>query len=292
MLCCMASNTATTAKAARLGGELRRLREERSLTLRKVAGALDLDPGWLSKVETGKKIPDANQTARILTHLGINGDLYEKVMGMLTGIDEPQWLALSLPDQQEQHAALVDFEAKAHEITENAPLLIPGLVQVAGYARAIMSAGTMPRSEISTRVATRMGRRDVIDPHRTNDPARFTAYIGEAALRQTIGGPAVMIEQATHLLTVIEWDNADVRVVPFGDDWHPGLEGQFSLIDPRAGEDLSIVYLENRRSGLILHTDEDVTAYRTAANVVRERAMSPADTKELIADVINEMRTR
>ncbi|MFF4684423.1 helix-turn-helix domain-containing protein [Amycolatopsis sp. NPDC001319] len=284
----MADNTATT-KGRALGAALRKAREERGVSLRSVAKDLGIDPRTLSRWEAGKRVPPPADIARILGHLGIDNSRYDEIMGMLDGVDATQWLAISLPEQRQQNSALLDFEATANTITEVAPLLIPGLVQTRGYARAIMSGGTVPADEINTRVATRLGRRDVVSADRP-DPANLVALIGEAALRQEIGSAEVMVEQLEYLLRVAAWDHVDLRVMPFTSGWHPALEGPFTLIDPR-DDGFPIVFLENRRSGLILHQEADVTAYREAVGVVLEVAMSPEASAELIADVIKGMRT-
>ncbi|MFF4600534.1 helix-turn-helix domain-containing protein, partial [Amycolatopsis sp. NPDC001370] len=277
------------AKGRALGAALRKAREERGVSLRSVAKDLGIDPSTLSRWEAGKRVPPPADIARILGHLGIDNSRYDEIMGMLDGVDATQWLAISLPEQRQQNSALLDFEATANTITEVAPLLIPGLVQTRGYARAIMSGGTVPADEINTRVATRLGRRDVVSADRP-DPANLVALIGEAALRQEIGSAEVMVEQLEYLLRVAAWDHVDLRVMPFTSGWHPALEGPFTLIDPR-DDGFPIVFLENRRSGLILHQEADVTAYREAVGVVLEVAMSPEASAELIADVIKGMRT-
>lgn len=234
-------------------------------------------------------MPRPADVARILGHLGIDNSRYDEIMAMLDGVDATQWLAISLPEQRQQNSALLDFEAAAETIIEVAPLLIPGLVQTRGYARAIMSGGTVPAEEVSTRVATRLGRREVVSAERS-DPANLVVLIGEAALRQRIGSAEVMVEQLEYLLRVAAWENVDLRMIQFSSGWHPALEGPFTLIDPR-DDGFPIVFLENRRSGLILHQEADVAAYREAVDFVLQVAMSPEASAELIADVIKGMRT-
>jgi transcriptional regulator with XRE-family HTH domain len=286
----MADNTATP-KARVLGAALREARKERDLSLRKLAAELGRDPGLLSRWETGKRVPQATDVAQILTFLGVTGDRYDEIIRMTQGTDAAQWLAVTLPEQRQHLAALLSFEDAADTITTVCPLLIPGLLQVSGYVRAIMVAGTVPSDEIATRVAVRIGRRDAIT---RRDPARLVAFIGEAALRQVIGGPEVMADQLAQLLEDAARPNIELRVVPFASGWHPGLEGPFTLIDPKADTQratMPVVHIENRRSGLFLHEKEDVNTYRQAVDAMLLSAMSSTDTAGLIADVIKEMRT-
>jgi transcriptional regulator with XRE-family HTH domain len=289
MLCGMTDHK-VTAKSRTLGGALRVAREERGLKLRELAGQLSLDPSRLSKWELGKQIPKDTVVAQILTHLGVTGERYDEIVGLTSGASAGQWLAVSLPEQRQHLAALLDLEQHADTIVTVSPLLIPGLLQDGGYVRAIMSAGELPAEEISTRVAVRLGRRDAIT--RRENPARLRAFVGEAALRQIIGSRQVMVQQLQHLTQEAERENVELRVVPFDTGHHPGLEGPFTLIDPREDQGISaVVHIENRRSGLFLQEDEDVATYRHAVDTVAQVAMSLTDSIRLIATITDEMRS-
>lgn len=289
MLCGMTDHKVTT-KSRVLGAELRDAREERGLKLRELARQLSLDPSRLSKWELGRQIPKDTVVAQILTHLGVTGERYDEIVGLTSGASAGQWLAVSLPEQRQHLAALLDLEQHADTIVTVSPLLIPGLLQDGGYVRAIMSAGELPADEISTRVAVRLGRRDAIT--RRECPARLRAFVGEAALRQIIGSRAVMVQQLQHLTQEAERENVELRVVPFDTGHHPGLEGPFTLIDPREDQGISaVVHIENRRSGLFLQEDEDVVTYRQAVDTVAQVAMSLTDSIRLIATITEEMRT-
>lgn len=285
MLCCMAGNT-RTPKARALGSALREARNERGWSLRFLADSVGRDPSQLSRWENGERAPEPTTVAQILTKLEVNGSRYDEILSMASGTDEPRWLAVSLPEQRQQFAALLEFEKTATSITDVSPLMIPGLLQTSNYARSIMSAGNgVPQSEIETRVAVRMGRRDAIT---RSNPVPFVALIGEAALRQVIGDRAVMAEQLRWLLDMAERTNVDVRVLPYSSGWHPGLEGPFLLIE---GEPTPVVQLEARGSVLFLHEKEDVSAYRDAIETVLAVAMSPATTTKLIAEIATELET-
>jgi hypothetical protein len=50
-----------------------------------------------------------------------------------------------------------------------------------------------------------------------NNPLRFTALVSEAALRQEIGGPAVLRRQLEHIADMVERhpETIEFRVIPF-----------------------------------------------------------------------------
>lgn len=280
---CMAGN-ARTPKARALGNALREAREGCGLSLRRLAGELGRDPGVLSRWESGERVPKPTDVAQILTLLGVNGSRYDEIVELTTGTSEPRWLAVTLPEQRQQLAALLDFERTATTITEVSPLLIPGLLQSGGYVRAIMSGGGVPADEVETRIAVRIGRREVIA---RRDPVHLCALVGETALRQVVGGREVMLEQLEHLQEISQWPNIELRIVPFTCGWNPALEGPFLLID--SDHAMPVVQIENRRSGLFLHEVQDIDTYRRAAEHVRHVTLSPERSLELIGEAMKEV---
>lgn len=295
MLWCVAVTNSTskrvTPKARALGTALREAREGTGKTLRQLAVELGRDHTLLSRWETGQRAPRTTDVAQVLTLLGVIGERYDEILEMAEGTDAPQWLAVSLPEQQQHMRTLLDFEDSAEVITTVSPLLIPGLLQAPGYVKAIMAAGGVPAAEIPTRVAVRIGRQATIAGRA---PTKLVAYIGESALRWVVGSPDVMADQLEHLLDVGRRPNIDLRAIPYASGWSPAMEGPFTLIDPKADQErpsMPVVHIENRRSGLFLHEVEDVDTYRQAVDAVQVAAMSPTATEGLIAAVIKEMRT-
>ncbi|WP_173137698.1 Scr1 family TA system antitoxin-like transcriptional regulator [Kibdelosporangium persicum] len=67
--------------------------------------------------------------------------------------------------------------------------------------------------------------------------------------------------------------------------WHPGLAGPFVLY--RFGIQPAIVHLEHYRSGVFLVDEADVTAYESAADMIRQEAMSPDESAKRIAEILN-----
>ncbi|SDC85613.1 helix-turn-helix domain-containing protein [Actinokineospora iranica] len=282
---------ARTPKARALGAALRQAREGKGMFLREIGAAINRDIGVLSRWETGERTPKPEQVAQILTTLGINGEDYEQIMTLAYGTDESQWVATTLPEQRQQMAAYVDWEQNATRIVEVAPLLIPGLLQTNDYIRAIMTAGGVPQGEIASRVTTRIGRREAITKHR---PANLLVLLGQGALNQEIGGQEAMVEQLQHLLEMAARPNIELRIVPDRCGWHPGLEGAFALIESKHATKnkataTSIVFMETRRSVLMLHEDYDVDAYRQAIDKIMKVSLTPVASTKFIKGFLNRM---
>lgn len=280
MLCCMVRST---PRAMALGARIRDARTKAGLSQRGLDAKLELGVGSTTRIESGERPPDAQLTSRILGALDVNGDAYDEIMALARedGPDGPAWLAIGLPEQQAQLDALVGFEQLATEIVDVSMLIVPGLCQVGSYTRAIMRASNTPPEEIPRRVVTRLGRAEILT--RKNSPVNFTAFIGEGALRGKIGDEEVMSEQREHLVKLAQLPNVEILVVELDVDWHPGLDGPSMLLTIK--DATTVVYLENRLSGLFLQGEEEVKAYTEAVAQLRHVAMSPTRSVEFIKSV-------
>jgi transcriptional regulator with XRE-family HTH domain len=284
----MSKNAAST-KWLQIGAALRVERERQRHSLSDFATKAGVSKGHLSKIENGKVPLKEHQLAKMLTLLEVTGERYDEIIGLLQNADAAEWTATEVGDRDAMNSALADFEARASSIVDNALAIVPGLIQHPEYTRAIMSSGFVPPSEISARVAMRMGRSSVIDPNRTDEPAQYTAYLDEAVLRKRVGGTTVMVKQLRFLQKVAAWPNTTIRVIPDSIGWYPGMTGAFSKINPRDPDNLTVVYLETRRSGQILHLDEDMEEYDRVIVAAQRAAMSPDETTKLIAAAIEGM---
>lgn len=273
-----------TPRSRALGNALRKARLERKLGLRQFAKDIGRDASLLSRWETGDRTPGPIEVAHILGKLDITGARYEEIIDLALATDESRWLATTLPAQEAQTAALIEFERTANVITELAPLLVPGLLQTSNYTRAIMVRAKVPEGEVGTKVAVRMGRRDALI--RPEQPASYAGLIAEGALRQMIGSREIMAHQMSFLLEMAARPNVEIRVVPYHSDWHPGLDGPAMLID--SATDPALVFLEVLGSGMFLHTASDVATYRDAVAVVLACALTVEESLAVIALIKSE----
>jgi transcriptional regulator with XRE-family HTH domain len=104
-------------------------------------------------------------------------------------------------------------EAAATTLRFWGPLLVPGLLQTAGYARAHEQSDGV--------VAARLERQRVIGR------ARVTAVIDHSVLLRRIGSPQVMAEQCAHLAALAESQAVRLHVAP--EEANVGLGGAFGI---------------------------------------------------------------
>jgi transcriptional regulator with XRE-family HTH domain len=269
-----------TPKGLRLAAALRAAREKAGLTLRDLADLVGRDSGGLSRYETGDRTPKPEVVAQLLTAMGVRGSTFDEMMTLAYDTDAPGWVAWTLPAQRQHLAALVDAEQNSSRIDVASPDLFPGLLQEKSYMTAIMSGGGVPADEVVTRVAIRLGRRDVL---LRSAPAVLTAFIGEPALHWLIGGPDVMASQFRYTLAQGAQPNVDVRVVPFRAGWQPLLDGAFTVMDG------AIIHMETRKSGVFLHEGDDVRIYLDAFERIRETSCDSGESRRMLATRLAEL---
>lgn len=245
------ADTAGTPRTRALASALRRARTEANFGVREVSRRLGMSHTTISQWETGKRVPHPEDVAAMLAAIGLTGERREEILDLARGAADPNWIVAGVPGASTALAGVLECERTATEIIEWSPLVIPGLLQIPEYARAMFGGeDTMLPKEIDAAVKIRLDRRTILTGEREDlPPAEFIAMIGEWALRQKIGGAKVLAAQLCEILTLAANGLACVRVVPDRDKWHPGLAGPFIIYNFDDAQ--SIVHLESYRSSVL-----------------------------------------
>jgi hypothetical protein len=122
------------------------------------------------------------------------------------------------------------------------------------------------------------------------DPPRLWAILGEAALRQSVGGPEIMRAQLDHLIRISMLPNVTLQVLPFSKGANPALSGSSFSIMEFAAPAPDLVYTEGLFGWIYLERLSDVERYQKAFEVLRDAALKEEGSKKFIAEVIGEMR--
>src|SRR5216684_8715305 len=140
---------------------LKRLRERADMTQGDVAKQTNYALSTVSAYETGRLIPPSDFAKRADKLFGTDPES-EDDEGELEGLQKLVETVSVRPWFRDR----VEVERKATEIREYDAYQIPGLLQTADYARAVISAGRprMSEEEIERAVAVRMTRQEILEP--------------------------------------------------------------------------------------------------------------------------------
>jgi transcriptional regulator with XRE-family HTH domain len=180
----------------------------------------------------------------------------------------------------------VDAEQRASVIRWWEPLLIPGLLQTADYARALFDTwqSVVPSGDTDADVVARLDRQRIFD--RPVAPS-FWALIDETVLHRGVGGPKVMHEQLLHLAEMSERPRVTVEVLPADAGAHVGLLGAFAVAS-FADDTPGIVYLESPDAGETTKTPATVAKIDLTYDTLRTEALGGRASRDLIRKVAEE----
>jgi transcriptional regulator with XRE-family HTH domain len=265
-----------------LAAGLRALRDRRQLTTRALAELIGSSAANISNWERADRLVNEERLVQLLDALGANDDERERLLGLRRQAEGPGQLVSGTPSIGEQLARLIEHEQVARRITDVAPLLIPGLLQTSDYARATVAG----LRDVDTRVALRVGRRDILT--RTRQPVELVAFIDSEVLVRPIAPPEIIADQLRHLLKMAEYPNITIQLVASTTPkYTPLLAGPFILLEFATAT--PIVHLEHYRASAFLWEDQDIRGFVDAVEQIHDVAMSPAASLEVIAGIVSGM---
>jgi transcriptional regulator with XRE-family HTH domain len=281
----VAGNVNPTVRRRRLGQELRRLREDRAMTAEEVAERLLVSQSKISRLENGRRSISPRDVRDLCGVYEVQDKkLVESLMQMARESRQQGWWH-AFAELSPSYSVYIGLETDASSLRVYEPLVVPGLLQTPEYASAVIS-GALPEigeDEVNSRVQVRMRRQQRIREDR--NPLRLWAVVDEAALRRTVGGVEIMAEQLDSLVESSLLPNVTLQVMPFGAGAHPGVNGQYSILEFREASDSTVIYLEGGTSDLYLEKPHDVQHYSVMYEHLRAQALSPRQTREFIAGI-------
>ncbi|MEU6624400.1 helix-turn-helix transcriptional regulator [Streptomyces litmocidini] len=277
----MASNVNPTVRRRRLGQELRKLREAKNMTAEQVAERLLVSQSKISRLENGRRSISQRDVRDLCGVYEVEDErMVDSLMQMAKDSRQQGWWHAfgDIP-----YSVYIGLETDAESLRMYESQIIPGLLQTPAYAEAVIS-GAMPEStpaEIEKRVTVRTRRQDRIrDEER---PLRLWAVIDEGALHRIVGSRQLMVDQLEHLIEQSHLPHVTVQVIPFEMGAHPGISGQYSILEFPDTSDSSVVYIEGVTSDLYLEKAQDVGKYSVMYEHLRAQALNVEQTREFIS---------
>ena len=283
----MDSRTQTVGRR-RLATELRKLRDAAGLTIEDVAARLDCSSSKVSRIETASVRPTPRDVRDMLQIYGVTGQRLDELQQIAR--EARQKGGLYAQFQNLSYKTLCDLEADAESVDMYSALLVPGLLQIPDYARAVLRAVCLhlkPQpEEIERRVEFRLLRQARLTEKER--PALWVV-LDEAALRRLVGGREVMRAQLDHLREVAALSNVTLQVLPFSFGAHAGMDGEFTVIsfpDPFVPD---VVFIENTTSDLYLEDAGAIRRYVQSFDHLRAAALDPGESVAFLTNVAKEL---
>lgn len=272
----------------RLGLTLRGRRLDVGLTGQQLAERTGLSQSTVSRIELGQAIPSLADVDRWADVTESSGDQHAELRRLVenAAVETISWrrtVHRGLPKLQED---VRELEAVSASILNFQPVIIPGLLQTADYARRLVQSGYPDgRPDVSAAIAARLDRQAILYDERRH----LEFVIAEAALRWRLGPPPVMLAQLDRIASIATLPNVAIGIIPQAAEvmaWH--IHG-FAILDNRQGAS-PIVRVETLTTGLSIADPDDVERYRQAFRLLREVAVFGDRAELLIQEVMTDLR--
>ncbi|GAA3866218.1 helix-turn-helix transcriptional regulator [Streptomyces lacrimifluminis] len=282
----MASSVNPTVRRRRLGQELRRLREQKGMTAEEVAERLLVSQSKISRLENGRRSISQRDVRDLCGVYEVEDQrMVDSLMEMAKDSRQQGWWHAfgDVP-----YSVYIGLETDAASLRAFESQIIPGLLQTRPYAEALIQ-GALPETstdDVEKRVQVRLRRQDRVSTD--DNPLRLWAVIDEAALHRVVSNRLVMREQLEHLAEMSQQPHVTVQVLPYEVGAHPGLNGQYAILEFPDAADSSVVYIEGVTSDLYLEKAPDVQKYSVMYEHLRAQALNVDQSRQFILNVAKE----
>jgi DNA-binding XRE family transcriptional regulator len=265
--------------ASFLGAELRRARLAAGIkSQEELAVILGFDRSVISKAEGGKppspelarayaaKFPELNALAedglieRWADHVRRNGGVFPKFLH--------SWI-----DNERTATGLFYWE----------PMVVPGILQIEAYARAILAADPNSDETVDARAAGRLERQQILSRPR---PPMVSVVLAEDVLNRCVGSAEVMHDQLIYLADVSQQPKVTIQVIPASVGVHAGLAGAAAIADTEDGG--TLVHEDGFTAGRTSADPDIVVKVRERVAVLRSDALPRDASLEMISKVAKE----
>ncbi len=285
------------------GRFLRALRERAQKSLLTAGLAIDVSPPTILRLEDG--LPSKVSTPQIERLLDLYQttpeeraealEMWEMVkrqakLAKAQGLSKGWWQGYS-DIYKTYFDHYLRLEAAATHMTSHQLVLIPGVLQLPGYRRALIHAHTPDMSAVDVERLLELAARR--QQRLFGDDLNLVALLSESVLHHRPGGTGVLVDQLRHLNEIGERPNVSIRVVRNEVGAHPGFVVQsFTLLDfPLMATRLvepPVVYTEGAEGALYLERDDVIARYRKAVVGIQAVALSEEGTRDLVLKISKE----
>ena len=256
-----------------LGPTLARLRKGMGITGAQLGKLVGMSQSKISRLENGVGLPDPKDVGLVARKLGADDEVVGHLVELAENLSNhmTDWRHTATePATMQRHMG--QLETKTSVIRVFQPSVVVGLLQIHGYAHAVLSklspSPDPSREAILDAVNERMKRQaSLSDPRKT-----FHFVMAETVLMNQICPPAVMEAQIDWLRKMSARNNVTVAFVPVDTEWKAVPLHGFALLDEAAVE------VDVSTTGLTSFGGAEVRAYRRIFDSFVEQAVTEIDS--------------
>lgn len=260
-----------------IASQFKTMRDAAEISAAELGTRIGKSQSHVARWETAKVVPTENDVRAVCDALGVGPDRLARLLTLLMRAQQTDGHG---PAVNRELTQLMAFEDHAISMMQAAPLLVPGVLQTADYARSIMGRADLSEAEIDKRVVVRQQRQEMI-LHRGT---RFEVLIADRALEVGPCSDAVLRDQLKALISVSDSGTITVRRVRMGGHYTGIFSGAFLLL--RFASMAPAAYVEVHHYSSLLTDRRDVAGLERSIAECREDADSAEDTRRYVEGLI------
>ncbi|MGA4544416.1 helix-turn-helix domain-containing protein [Uniformispora flossi] len=279
-----------TVRSRRLGGELRRLREATGMSSLEVADVLGCSQAKISRMENGIVTTRVGDLLLLLDTYSVSDPQHRKYLERLARESNKQGWWESYSDTIAPHyAEVIGLENDATYIRTWQSAVVPGLLQLPDYTRALMLANPAMISpdKIESMIQIREARQ-----RRLHDAEhlRYHAIVWAPVLLSCVGSPEVHARQLESVLETAGLPTVNLQVLPMNPAEFACLSTPFTMFSFGSDAVTSTVFLENATSSHYLESADAVMGYTLIFDTLRSAALSTTQSIRFIEKLVAGVR--
>jgi len=276
----------------RLRTALRQARQAAGLTLEQVAAELDVSPSKIVRIESGAVKVSTSDLKALLDLYKITDprEVTELVAMARAARQRPWWQKAYGEVASHRYLEYVELEQAAAMTLNFEPLVVPGLLQTAEYAHAVIRRSWSDASDdqVNSLVEFRLDRQKrLLD---APDPPNLSFVLDVSVIYRRVGGAEVMKEQVRHLITLAGRPNITLQFLPFDAGLGPSVEAPFVIIQFPDAADPDVLYRESPSGSTLTNDQAEVARYRTAFEELRRMSLSGPDSLKFLQELLSGSR--
>jgi transcriptional regulator with XRE-family HTH domain len=269
--------------------ELQRRREATGMSREEVARQLEWSTSTIFRIETGRSRPQPGNVRTLLELYGVTGAERDGLIQLTREARQPGWWHSFRDVLPNPYEVYIGLEAGTASIRNFEPVVVPGLLQTADYARETFRNGPieLDPDEVERLLEVRLARQEILA---REERPRLWAVIDEAVIHRIVGSVSVMRGQLRHLAESAQQGKTTVQVVPYRAGAHAGTTGPFVILDFPEPTDPAVVYVETLAGDIYLEERSDVNRYTLAFDRLRAASLHPDDSVQMIERLARTLR--
>ncbi|MFG2004684.1 helix-turn-helix domain-containing protein [Spirillospora sp. NPDC048911] len=264
-----------------LAVELRKIRDERDLTVDGLARLIHQSPSKITRLENGQMRPDLHDILNMLETLDITGRQHDKVFQLAREAAEKGWwdrYGMSMGPRQKLAA---DLEHSAETIRSYDQTAMPGVLQSPEFITALIELdrcqGKIDYDPARMADARANRQRELLRP----DGPSYEAVLDECVIHRLAVPPEAMATQLRRLTTAVSAEGRiTVRILPHDARIEGGFlpKSSFHIYTFADPTDPAVVVVDGVTTDLVLTQRKEVARYTGMYDRLREAALSPGDS--------------